>query len=59
MTPAVGQWWERPNGSRFQILILTTVCGREYVGYWLKTGSRPQCRYIAVQNLKRYKLISA
>jgi len=57
--PAIGQEWERRDGSRFIILKMFTLSTGEYVSYYLATGSRPQMRHIRVdQLLRRYKLVA-
>jgi hypothetical protein len=50
----VGQVWERHDGSRFRI----ESRNREYIYYWLATGSKPQYRGIRIDLLLRnYNLL--
>ena len=54
VAPAVGQIWQRRDGTIFEIEKIRAG----YVVYWLATGSRPQFRQIALENLKaRYSML--
>lgn len=46
-TPARGQMWERPNGTRFKI----DHVDLKYAYYWLAAGSKPQYRSVRLDTL--------
>ncbi len=51
--PAVGEVWQRRDGSRFTI----EKVGNGYAIYWLASGSKPQYRTISFENFKRYRRV--
>ena len=52
-----GDYWQRPNGTRFRIDYVDKSMGR--VRYWLDEGNKTEFRYIDIDNLLlRYKRVS-